>query len=339
MNVIFINPTNGKLILNDKYGNLIVKLSPNATFDITSFIGEVNSLDEILEKVTINNHIESLLKNKIRGKKYIKVNQSEYFLLQENIKEKIKITFTDVNLITDATSLEYWNTFFSTDTMADKPFNKVEVVGNSVYLYGPSSLSANTQIFKDDSNLISIEDDSIFTEIKNGCFSGCYNLTKVSIPKVIEIETYAFDGNTDLEDVFFPEVEIVGDYSFSNSSSLVNASFPKLKTIGLSAFYTSALMNGEFPIVETVGDSAFAECGSLIEISLPRATSIGDSAFSMCVSLENIYLPIVTSIGENVFDDTFGNTITLTIPHDILASENSSIMTLTGQNTVTIIET
>lgn len=100
----------------------------------------------------------------------------------------------------------------------------------------------------------------------------------------------------------------------------------------------SSLINVSLPVATTIGLQSFYGCTSLGEVSLPTVASIANYAFYDCVSLSNISLPAATEIGEGVFDGIVGKTITLTIPHDILSSNNSSLNFLTGHNTVTIIE-
>lgn len=70
MRAIFKNPTKGHLAIHDIGGNLIAKLLSNQTFDLTPYIGEVSSIQQLLERVVINNHIDSILHNQLRGKKY-----------------------------------------------------------------------------------------------------------------------------------------------------------------------------------------------------------------------------------------------------------------------------
>ena len=122
------------------------------------------------------------------------------------------------------------------------------------------------------------------TTIGESCFSGCHNLTSVSLPDSLrEIEANAFSQCSTLETIFLPKnVVYIGAKAFSSCNLL--------SSIDLS--------DG----ILTIDDSAFAGCKSLKTISLPKdLLELGNSALSN-TSLESIILPDrLSKIGDYTF--------------------------------------
>ena len=277
MRAFFKNPTKGHLAIHDTGGNLIVKLLPNQTFDLTPYIGEVNSMQQLLERVVVNNHIDSIFHNQLRGKKYSNLSPTDYFYLQANvapiISGKLEITFNNIinSPVIPATSLIGWNNFFDTEDFADVPFSAVEVIGNKVKFTGPNSLIIKAYLFYENTSVVSVSDDHCVSEIGDAAFYAC-PITQVIL------------------------------------SSVTN-----------------------------ISGAAFEECPNLTTASFAAAETVGLGAFGLCTNLNTISLPSVSTMDTYVFHTITGKIITLTIPQTLLASSNSSIMALTGNNTVTII--
>jgi hypothetical protein len=171
-------------------------------------------------------------------------------------------------------------------------------------------------------------------------FTNCISLSAVSFPLITRVEDNMFYNCASLTNIFFPLVETIGQNAFLGCTNLSTMTIPKTTTIGNSAFFNcSSLNNVSLQNVTSIDIQAFNGCTSLTNISFPSATVIGNFAFGDCTALTNISLSSVTTMGTNVFYNISGNIITLTIPQILLASGNSSIMSLTGNNTVTIIAT
>ncbi len=123
------------------------------------------------------------------------------------------------------------------------------------------------------------------TKIGNSAFSGCINLTEITIPDgVTEIGNYAFDYCTSLSKVDLPK-NLTGIYSgvFSGCTSLAEITIPDSVT--------------------EIGDSAFSDCTSLAELTIPDSvTEIGSNAFYCCTALSKVKLPNgLTKIGYSAF--------------------------------------
>ena len=122
--------------------------------------------------------------------------------------------------------------------------------------------------------------------IGSSVFSGCTNLSTISIPSTVtSMGTSIFNGCTKLATIII-------------SANISTA-------IGNSMFYgCSSLKAITIPSnVTTIGNSAFNGCTSLSEITIPNTiTSIGTSAFNGCTNLVTVDIPAsVTSIGNTAF--------------------------------------
>ena len=126
------------------------------------------------------------------------------------------------------------------------------------------------------------------TSIEKEAFSGCTNLTSVTISdSVTSIGKSAFEGCNGLTSITIPDsVTSIGERAFYYCNSLTSITIP----------------NG----VTSIEPSTFYYCSSLASIAIPNGvTSIGYDAFSYCDSLTSITIPnSVTSMGYNVFNGT-----------------------------------
>lgn len=130
------------------------------------------------------------------------------------------------------------------------------------------------------------------TSISNYAFSGCENLTSISLPdSVTSIGKGAFDGTAWYE---------------SQPNGLVYAGKVAYKYKGTCP-ETILLKEGTLGIAE----DAFAKCKKLANITIPDSvTTIGSGAFSGCESLTSIIIP--DGVTTDIEEWTFSNCINLT---------------------------
>lgn len=150
--------------------------------------------------------------------------------------------------------------------------------------------------------------DKDITTIGEMAFSGCENLTTVTIPDgVTTINGRAFYNCTSLKKVNIPDnISSIGIETFYGCSSLKDIIIPDSVTyIGYYAFqYCRALENVTIGNnVKTIANYAFDWCESLQSITIPEnVTTIGYGAFRNCTSLKNVYChPATPPVLNNEF--------------------------------------
>ena len=158
--------------------------------------------------------------------------------------------------------------------------------------------------------------------IGDNAFSGCDDLTSVSIPNsVTSIGNLAFADCNTLTAVHIKDIAAWCNISFRDYSSnplcyahhlfmdekeIKDLVIPNSVTsIGKFAFREcSGLTSIEIPnSVTSIGGCAFENCYGLTSITIPNSvTSIGNDAFQNCSSLASVTIPnSVTSIGKHAF--------------------------------------
>lgn len=164
----------------------------------------------------------------------------------------------------------------------------VKVIGNNAFLY---------------SNINFIELSESLIQIGEYSFSGCSNLSSITIPG---------------------SVETIGDCAFINCGALKDVEFSQnasLEEIGSGAFWRCySLQSIILPnSLLNLGNGAFQECKGLVSVTLSESlASIEDYAFTNCSSLTSIELPnSLESMGQSCFEScsslknvTFGESLT-----------------------------
>lgn len=138
------------------------------------------------------------------------------------------------------------------------------------------------------------------TTIAHAAFASCKNLTKINLPKGLElIDACAFDGCTNVKNMIIPEkVGVIEAYAFTDCNSLENIKLPSNLTC--------------------ISNYAFCNCNSLTKIDIPDSViEVLSKAFINCVSLHTIKLgKNVTSLSSGLFTDC-KNLKNLTLGNDI----------------------
>ena len=175
------------------------------------------------------------------------------------------------------------------------------------------------------------------TSIGNSAFSGCDNLTDVTIPdSVTSIGECAFCDCESLTNVTIPDsVTSIGDEAFCDCESLISVTIPaSVTSIGDEAFWSCSKLT-EIN-VDSDNNHYCSQNGVLFskdqtiliccperksgEYAIPESVeSIADYAFDGCISLTRVTIPdSVTSIGNNAFYACTSLT-SVTIPDSVIS--------------------
>ena len=160
------------------------------------------------------------------------------------------------------------------------------------------------------------------TRIEQAAFSGCPELTKVTLPSKLEImEGSVFKNCAKLADIHVPDgVTRIGKEAFAGTP--FEAGFPDGPVYLGKVLYK---YNGEIPAHYTikdgtaeVGDEIFSD-SKLETVKLPSSLEYCDeSAFSRCDSLKNVDIPdfgpwFGIDFGNQAANPMFNNSCTLTV--------------------------
>ncbi|MDE5551216.1 MAG: leucine-rich repeat domain-containing protein [Bacteroidaceae bacterium] len=180
------------------------------------------------------------------------------------------------------------------------------------------------------------------TSIGYEAFSGCGNLTSVTIPNsVTSIDDFAFSGCSGLTSVVIPNsVTEIGKFVFSACSGLTSVTISNnVTSIGGYAFRgCSSLASVTIPnSVTSIGYGAFSGCSSLVSATIPNSViSIGYEAFAGCRGLTSVVLSnSVTSIGSEAFSGCSGLT-SMTIPNSVISIGYEAFWGCSSLTSVTI---
>lgn len=159
------------------------------------------------------------------------------------------------------------------------------------------------------------------TSVKENAFSGCTNLTAITIPRsVVSIEDHAFNGCTSLKSIIIEdgEKELVMGQAGARAALFYSSPLEDCY-LGRNLSYSKenapiAPFRGQTTLKQIVIGSqvtriekdAFAGCSSLTTINIPDGVEgIGKSAFKNCSNLADIVLPMsLRNIEAAAFDGT-----------------------------------
>ena len=165
------------------------------------------------------------------------------------------------------------------------------------------------------------------TSISSRAFSGCNNLTSITIPNsVTSLDESAFWGCYKLTSVNIPNsVTSIGYGAFACCIGLTSVTIPNsVTTIGSNAFYLcSKLTTVVIPnSVASLGNEVFKECSRLTSITIPNSvTSIGSNVFQSCTNLNCI----IVDAGNSTYDSRSDcNAIIKTATNELVVGCNST---------------
>lgn len=183
--------------------------------------------------------------------------------------------------------------------------------------------SIGSSAFSGCSNMTQVSLTDSLKNIGQSAFNGCSSLKEISIPNgITDIYSWTFNNCSNLERVTISNgVKSIGQGAFMSCSALKNISLPDgFENIGRDAFKDcSALESILLPnSVDMINHGAFSGCTKLKEIELPDSVKdIGYFAFANCTSLEKVKLPEQLSVIEETLFYSCINLKSITIPSNV----------------------
>lgn len=210
--------------------------------------------------------------------------------------------------------------------------------------------------------------DSV-TDIQKYAFTGCKNITSLSIPASANISSGSFSGCTEITNIVISKgtgtmvyneqntpwfiarnnklnitiengVTNIWYEAFKSCVGLASITIPNSVTrIDSKAFYNcKSLVSVIIPdSVTIIGESVFSGCTSLESVTVGSGlTSIGNGTFSGCTSLVNVILPdSLISTGGGAFSDCTSLT-SITLPDSVTMIDHNTFRDCSSLNSITI---
>ncbi|MDE6411600.1 MAG: leucine-rich repeat domain-containing protein [Clostridia bacterium] len=160
-------------------------------------------------------------------------------------------------------------------------------------------------IFEGCSSLTEVTGEAMLTEIGSQAFLNCTELTSLNLSACTELGFSAFGGCSNFVPNSLNSLKVAEEYALSGCA-IVTATLPTALTeISDNLFNGCTNLTTVTSSATSIGKSAFEGCNSLSSVSLDGVRLIGDSAFKGCSSLSSLTLPdTVIRVGENAFTDT-----------------------------------
>lgn len=217
---------------------------------------------------------------------------------------------------------KYWLMYDEIPASAFTGINELLEVKIPPYItkIGSSAFSGCTNL-----SSVTIPNNSKLISIEENAFLGCSNITDINLPnKLKNIGRNAFMGCINLSGLTIPTtVESIGSYALEETSwydglsdgpIYINKMLYKYKVDVVSSVTSCQVQNG----TEVVNDNAFYNFRELSSVTLPNSVKrIGNNAFATCPKLTELAIPDnVVYIGGSAFNGSSGIT-SLSIPDGV----------------------
>lgn len=152
----------------------------------------------------------------------------------------LELTYDDVlNITFDPYSVSAWNTFFDLPTNGNV-FTSVNVVGNTVKLYGGSNIKLKNLLFWYNAHLVQVNDNAnSVIEIGGLTFFAANIITSVILPAVTFLNVWGFTGNPKLKNIRLNSLMSASGGCFRSLPLLENLYIPLCTTLGFNTLDNS----------------------------------------------------------------------------------------------------
>ena len=269
----------------------VTSIRENAFADCKNLEHVIVSPDVPAIPVEIISKCTSLVYTNYEGAKYFGNDENPHLILV--CVDDSSLTSIEVHR---ATAYIHDSAFEGSSIQSIKFYNNILQIGNSVFKNCSELLSIEipatvtklgSSVFEDCTKLEEISIPHSVKNIGNGVLKGCDNLSSISVPLNVIITTVGEEKTT------VEPLATLGDWFETSNNKL----FEALKTVTV----TSASLDNEYAFIP---EYAFADCKYLTSITLPEQLStIEKKAFANCQSLVNFVVPeSVTCIDFGAFE-------------------------------------
>lgn len=215
----------------------------------------------------------------------------------------LRLTFDSIGNVpvADASNVGQWNTFFNLPANGTA-FTSVSVTGAEVKLIGGSGITLKAELFRNNANIVKIEDDADCVVAvaggKNlGAVSLCPALTTVTLNGVTTVAQEGLYANAALTTLNMDALTTAGIGAFQSCTSMIVFNLPALTTVENNCFSgNTSATTYTLPSLTTAGNNLFNNCTNLTTVTMASCTDLGgttgdDSVFLGCNALTSVSVP------------------------------------------------
>lgn len=136
-----------------------------------------------------------------------------------------------------------------------------------------------------------------------GAFSGCVNLSFISLENAQYLGEGMFNGCKKLSSIYAPKVQSTSYGVFSYCEHLSQINFPLLSYVQSGAFYGCYRLSSiSMPLLLSIYSGGFNRCFGIRTASFSKLNGIGSYGFYQCYKLSEISVPKLSIMRDTAFN-------------------------------------